>query len=84
MSVLVEAAEGVRIVDKTRRQVWDKHTRPTHTQCSLNASFLRSLVHLQAVLKNTKLKIGEFFEDGVSCCLPLDPAVRVKALDVEV
>lgn len=26
----------------------------------------------------------EFFEDGVSCCLPLDPAVRVKALDVEV
>lgn len=35
-------------------------------------------------MKKAKSKIKEFFEDGVSCCLPLDPAVRVKALDMEV
>ncbi|XP_074488623.1 phosphatidylinositol 3-kinase C2 domain-containing subunit gamma [Sebastes fasciatus] len=35
------------------------------------------------VLNIEKLKIEEFFSDGVSCCLPLDPAVRVKALDVD-
>lgn len=38
----------------------------------------------QAVLKKAKWKIKEFFQDDVSCCLPLDPAIRVKALDVEV
>ncbi|KAM9352333.1 phosphatidylinositol 3-kinase C2 domain-containing subunit gamma [Symphorus nematophorus] len=32
------------------------------------------------VLKKEKLKIEEFFRDGISCCLPLDLAVRVKAL----
>lgn len=37
----------------------------------------------KTVLKKAKSKMREFFEDGVSCCLPLDPAVRVKALDVE-
>lgn len=35
-------------------------------------------------MKKEKSKINEFFKDGISCCLPLDPAVRVKALDVEV
>ncbi|XP_036963200.1 phosphatidylinositol 4-phosphate 3-kinase C2 domain-containing subunit gamma [Acanthopagrus latus] len=35
------------------------------------------------VLKKEKAKITEFFRGGVSCCLALDPAVRVKALDVE-
>lgn len=50
----------------------------------LSASFLISIFHLQTVLKKAKSKMREFFEDGVSCCLPLDPAVRVKALDVEV
>ncbi|XP_070686958.1 phosphatidylinositol 3-kinase C2 domain-containing subunit gamma [Pempheris klunzingeri] len=34
------------------------------------------------VLKKEKWKINDFFRDGVSCCLPLDPAVHVKALDV--
>lgn len=38
----------------------------------------------QTVLKKEKFKIEKFFEDGTSCCLPLDPAVRVKALDLEV
>uniref|UniRef100_A0A671X6F6 PI3K/PI4K catalytic domain-containing protein n=1 Tax=Sparus aurata TaxID=8175 RepID=A0A671X6F6_SPAAU len=36
------------------------------------------------VLKKEKAKITEFFKGGISCCLALDPAVRVKALDVEV
>ncbi|KAL6106530.1 pik3c2g [Pungitius sinensis] len=35
------------------------------------------------VLTTEKLKIHEFFGDGVSCCLPLDPAVRVKAVDLD-
>ncbi|XP_070763460.1 phosphatidylinositol 3-kinase C2 domain-containing subunit gamma [Enoplosus armatus] len=35
------------------------------------------------VLKKEKWKIDHFFRDGVSCCLPLDLGVRVKALDVE-
>lgn len=30
------------------------------------------------------MKINDFFKDGISCCLPVDPGVRVKALDVEV
>jgi len=39
---------------------------------------------LQNILNKEKLKIDDFFSDGISCCLPLDPAVRVKALDVDV
>ncbi|KAE8296139.1 Phosphatidylinositol 4-phosphate 3-kinase C2 domain-containing subunit gamma [Larimichthys crocea] len=35
------------------------------------------------VLKKEKLKIEDFFKAGVSCRLPLDPAVHVKALDVD-
>ncbi|XP_029289912.1 LOW QUALITY PROTEIN: phosphatidylinositol 4-phosphate 3-kinase C2 domain-containing subunit gamma [Cottoperca gobio] len=35
------------------------------------------------VLNKEKSKINDFFKDGISCCLPLDPAVRVKALDME-
>ncbi|XP_073328066.1 phosphatidylinositol 3-kinase C2 domain-containing subunit gamma [Pagrus major] len=35
------------------------------------------------VLKKEKAKITDFFKGGISCCLALDPAVRVKALDVE-
>ncbi|XP_035521739.1 phosphatidylinositol 4-phosphate 3-kinase C2 domain-containing subunit gamma [Morone saxatilis] len=35
------------------------------------------------VLMKEKLKIDDFFRNGISCCLPLDPAVRVKALDVD-
>ncbi|XP_033491268.1 phosphatidylinositol 3-kinase C2 domain-containing subunit gamma [Epinephelus lanceolatus] len=34
------------------------------------------------VLNKEKWKIDDFFKAGTSCCLPLDPAVRVKALDV--
>ncbi|XP_039987887.1 phosphatidylinositol 4-phosphate 3-kinase C2 domain-containing subunit gamma isoform X2 [Xiphias gladius] len=35
------------------------------------------------VLKKEKWKIDDFFTDGISCCLPLDPAVRVKAVDMD-
>ncbi|XP_074534140.1 phosphatidylinositol 3-kinase C2 domain-containing subunit gamma [Halichoeres trimaculatus] len=35
------------------------------------------------VLMKEKLKINNFFKDGISCCLPLDPAVHIKALDVD-
>ncbi|XP_068459618.1 phosphatidylinositol 3-kinase C2 domain-containing subunit gamma [Clinocottus analis] len=34
------------------------------------------------ILNKEKLKIDDFFKDGISCCLPVDPAVRVKAVDV--
>ncbi|XP_059191672.1 phosphatidylinositol 3-kinase C2 domain-containing subunit gamma [Centropristis striata] len=35
------------------------------------------------VLNKEKWKINDLFKDGKGCCLPLDPAVRVKALDVD-
>ncbi|KAI3371183.1 hypothetical protein L3Q82_023811 [Scortum barcoo] len=35
------------------------------------------------VLNEEKGKIRDFFRDEISCCLPLDPAVCVKALDVD-
>uniref|UniRef100_A0A3Q3FAN9 Phosphatidylinositol-4-phosphate 3-kinase catalytic subunit type 2 gamma n=1 Tax=Labrus bergylta TaxID=56723 RepID=A0A3Q3FAN9_9LABR len=35
------------------------------------------------VLMKEKLKINDFFKDGTGCCLPLDPAVHIKALDVD-
>ncbi|XP_054475928.1 phosphatidylinositol 3-kinase C2 domain-containing subunit gamma [Anoplopoma fimbria] len=35
------------------------------------------------VLNKEKCKIEDFFRNGISCCLPLDPAVRVEALDVD-
>ncbi|XP_040894472.1 phosphatidylinositol 4-phosphate 3-kinase C2 domain-containing subunit gamma [Toxotes jaculatrix] len=35
------------------------------------------------VLKKEKSKLDDFFTDGISCCLPLDPAVRVKAVDLD-
>ncbi|XP_038562729.1 phosphatidylinositol 4-phosphate 3-kinase C2 domain-containing subunit gamma isoform X1 [Micropterus salmoides] len=36
----------------------------------------------KSVLEKEKWKIDHFFRDGISCCLPLDAAVRVKALDM--
>lgn len=39
---------------------------------------------IQNILKREASHIEDFFKDGISCCLPLDPAVRVKGVDVEV
>lgn len=39
---------------------------------------------IQNMLKREASLIEDFFRDGVSCRLPLDPAVCVKGLDVEV
>uniref|UniRef100_A0A667ZJ88 Phosphatidylinositol-4-phosphate 3-kinase catalytic subunit type 2 gamma n=1 Tax=Myripristis murdjan TaxID=586833 RepID=A0A667ZJ88_9TELE len=36
------------------------------------------------VLRREKWKIDNFFRDGISCCLPLDPAVHVVGVDVDV
>lgn len=41
-------------------------------------------ISLQTILDREKSKIVNFFKDGTSCCLPLDPAFRVKALDADV
>ncbi|XP_034060859.1 phosphatidylinositol 4-phosphate 3-kinase C2 domain-containing subunit gamma isoform X1 [Gymnodraco acuticeps] len=35
------------------------------------------------VLNHEKAKINDFFKDGISCCLPLDPAVHLKGLNVD-
>ncbi|KAM3610103.1 uncharacterized protein V6R79_025411 [Siganus canaliculatus] len=35
------------------------------------------------ILQDEKVKMGQFFKDGISCCLPLDTAIRVKALDMD-
>ncbi|XP_029909790.1 phosphatidylinositol 4-phosphate 3-kinase C2 domain-containing subunit gamma isoform X2 [Myripristis murdjan] len=35
------------------------------------------------VLRREKWKIDNFFRDGISCCLPLDPAVHVVGVDVD-
>ena len=87
VSVLVQVAEKVRAADKARRKVpGSSHLIMTFTQSlRLTDSVVRSVCFsLQNVLKKEKAKITEFFRGGVSCCLALDPAVRVKALDVEV
>ncbi|CAJ1056399.1 LOW QUALITY PROTEIN: phosphatidylinositol 4-phosphate 3-kinase C2 domain-containing subunit gamma [Xyrichtys novacula] len=35
------------------------------------------------ILMKERWKIDNFFKDGIGCCLPLDPAVHIKALNVD-
>ncbi|XP_028287634.1 phosphatidylinositol 4-phosphate 3-kinase C2 domain-containing subunit gamma isoform X2 [Parambassis ranga] len=37
----------------------------------------------KSLLNKEKWMIGDFFKDGTSCCLPLDSAVRVKAVNMD-
>lgn len=37
----------------------------------------------KTLLNIEKYKIEDFFRDGTSCCLPLDPAVHITAVDTE-
>lgn len=37
----------------------------------------------KTILNTEKYKIEDFFVDGTSCCLPLDPAVHISAVDIE-
>eukprot|EP00066_Takifugu_rubripes_P004383 XP_003967717.2 PREDICTED: phosphatidylinositol 4-phosphate 3-kinase C2 domain-containing subunit gamma [Takifugu rubripes] len=37
----------------------------------------------KSILKKEAAQIEDFFKDGISCCLPLDPAVRAQGLDVD-
>ncbi|XP_033823985.1 phosphatidylinositol 3-kinase C2 domain-containing subunit gamma isoform X1 [Periophthalmus magnuspinnatus] len=37
----------------------------------------------KGILNSEKYKIKEFFHNGTSCCLPLDPAVHIAAVDIE-
>lgn len=87
-SVLVQMAEKIRAAEKTRRKVGKNYFLP-----DLNCSKVL-LMHLltvfffifciQNILKKEAAQIKDFFKDGISCCLPLDPAVRVQGLDVDV
>uniref|UniRef100_A0A8C9RHY7 PI3K/PI4K catalytic domain-containing protein n=1 Tax=Scleropages formosus TaxID=113540 RepID=A0A8C9RHY7_SCLFO len=56
VKVLTQAANKIRMVEKSRRKVKD-------------------------LMK--KINISNFFKDGISCRLPLDPAVFVDGVDIE-
>lgn len=44
----------------------------------------KNVVFVQDVFSRERLKIVSFFADGQPCRLPLDPAVVVKDVDIEV
>ncbi|KAJ0069215.1 hypothetical protein NL108_003124, partial [Boleophthalmus pectinirostris] len=37
----------------------------------------------KGILNGEKYRIEEFFQNGTSCCLPLDPAIHIAAVDIE-
>ena len=98
VTLLTHVAERVRIAEKARRKASHTHTAPmlklSQAQgvciwlealwvCVLWVE-LSSHTHSQDVLKRERWKIAEFFRNGVTCRLPLDPAVLVKAVEVDV
>lgn len=45
---------------------------------------VKNVIFAQDVFNKEKCKIASFFADGLSCRLPLDPAVVVKDVNIEV
>lgn len=82
MSVLTQVAERVRTAEKAQRKVGKQTSHLPIYSCTHSLAYL--CVSLQNVLKKEKLKLDDFFRDGISCRLPLDPAVCVKAVDLDV
>lgn len=82
-------AEKIRAAEKTRRKVGKEYffyliriVQKVLLMHLLTVFFF--IFCIQNILKKEAAQIEDFFKDGISCCLPLDPAVRVQGLDVGV